>query len=576
MRKIKYVVLSTAMLSLSYSSLAQITCLACHKEENIEDLIAQRQIYPDYERLKMPEWIKIVDLGGEGTNRDMAASSHAFSQPSTGLTQEDFDKHLKGDKFFEQAFVPAYNETYEEFDGLGPVFNDNACETCHQKDGRFHLPPLKVGSLPIKLQDTGIFYRISIENEQTYNGPYGVVKKSEDNLWGAPQAVPNFSDQLFHRSASRDMPVRGVRADGSIDVASISSGQADIWLTIEDAKLVTYADGTQITLTKPHLKVDNPYDAPDDALVYNPTKVSEDAPSRLFRPDVRFSTRIGMPIFGLGLLEAIKEEDILSQINSDSRKNNGITGKANWVYDVAKHKICQEQKNCEQPPPISLGRFGWKASTPTVKQQSLAALRGDIGITNSMFGNESIEDTDLWKEYLALNPKFKEYIENKTMAESSQEFDDLVTFYTQTLAVPARLDVDNPDVIKGAQLFEAANCSACHTPSYVTGNDHEIALFHNQKIYPFTDMLLHDMGEDLADGRRDFEADGREWKTRPLWGIGKTKTVNPMAGYLHDGRAKTLEEAILWHGGEAKVAREYFRQLPKKDRDLLIQFLRSL
>lgn len=553
-------------------ALAEITCLRCHANENIDALIWAREIHPDFNQIEIPDWAMAENLGGAVTNIQTPGSSNAFSEPITGLSAEDLAKHNSGDAFFEQAFVPAPNPEYTNFAGLGPVFNDNACETCHQKDGRFHLPAIKTDGQKVKLMDTGIFYRISIENERTYQGKNGAVKRSNENSWGAPTPVPNFSDQLFHRSASRNNPVRG----SDIDWQSMQSGQADVWISIDDAKTITYADGTQTILTKPTLWVDNPYDAPDDGLVYNEIAVSENAKSRLFQPDVRFSPRIGMPVFGLGLLEAIKEEDILSQVNADSRKNNGITGKANWVYDAEKHVRCTADNDCEINPPISLGRFGWKASTPSVRQQSLGALRGDIGITNSMFAKESIEGTDLWNAYLELNPEFKTHVNNQTEPESTKEFDDNVTFYSQTLAVPARINATDKDVIKGAQLFTDANCIACHTPSYITGDEHEIMQFRNQTIYPFTDMLLHDMGEDLADGRRDFEANGKEWKTRPLWGIGKTKTVNPTAGFLHDGRAKTLEEAILWHGGEAERSREYFRQLNKEDRDLLIKFLQSL
>lgn len=567
-----------AVVTFTNISFAEITCLRCHADENIEQLIWEREIHPDFNQIDIPDWAKVSDLGGTITNTQTPGSSNAFSEPITNLSEFDLKKHISGDAFFEQAFVPAPNPDYTNFAGLGPVFNDNACETCHQKDGRFHLPPIKSDGQKVKLMDSGIFLRISIEDEGTYQGENGSVRRSADNLWGAPTAVPNFSDQLFHRSASRNQPVRAMFKDaqGNIDWQALQSGQADVWISIDDVRTVTYADGTQVTLTKPTLWVDNPYDAPDNGAVYDEIEISEDAKSRLFKPDVRFSPRIGMPVFGLGLLEAIKEEDILSQVNNDSRTNNGITGKANWVYDAQKHEECKVENNCESNPPVSLGRFGWKASTPSVRQQSLGALRGDIGITNSMFGKESIDGTDLWNAYLELNPEFKQHVDSNTQPESTKEFDDAVTFYSQTLAVPARINAGDKDVIKGAQLFTDANCIACHTPSYVTGNDHEIEQFRNQTIYPFSDMLLHDMGEDLADNRRDFEANGNEWKTRPLWGIGKTKTVNPTAGFLHDGRAKTLEEAILWHGGEGERSREYFRQLSKENRDLLIKFLLSL
>ncbi len=175
---------------------------------------------------------------------------------------------------------------------------------------------------------------------------------------------------------------------------------------------------------------------------------------------------------------------------------------------------------------------------------------------------------------LCMTPSIMESLRQRQSEASKEVADDLI-FYTQTLAVPSRRDVDNPTVTRGAELFHQVSCTSCHQPSFTTG-PHAIPALSNQKIYPFTDMLLHDMGEGLADGRQDFDANGREWKTRPLWGIGQTQTVNPRAGFLHDGRARTLEEAILWHDGEASYSRTQFSRLPKSDRTALIQFIRSL
>jgi CxxC motif-containing protein (DUF1111 family) len=149
------------------------------------------------------------------------------------------------------------------------------------------------------------------------------------------------------------------------------------------------------------------------------------------------------------------------------------------------------------------------------------------------------------------------------------------TFYTQTLAVPARTLMNDRGVKKGEKLFAQANCTACHVSELRTGN-HEVKAISNQTIHPYTDMLLHDMGTGLADGRPDFEATGNEWRTPPLWGLGLTQAVLPYSGYLHDGRAQTLEEAILWHGGEAEKSKESFRTMAKGDRDALVKFLQTL
>ena len=152
---------------------------------------------------------------------------------------------------------------------------------------------------------------------------------------------------------------------------------------------------------------------------------------------------------------------------------------------------------------------------------------------------------------------------------------DRMVFYVSTLAVPARRDVDSPQIRSGAKLFGQAGCAACHVPAMRTGS-HQIAALAGQYIQPFTDLLLHDMGEGLADGRPDYEADGREWRTPPLWGIGLVKTVNKHTNFLHDGRARNLEEAILWHGGEAEASKETFRSMTAEERRTLISFVNSL
>jgi CxxC motif-containing protein (DUF1111 family) len=142
--------------------------------------------------------------------------------------------------------------------------------------------------------------------------------------------------------------------------------------------------------------------------------------------------------------------------------------------------------------------------------------------------------------------------------------------------VPAARDVDDPVVRAGARLFVELKCSGCHVPELKTGIQTDVPALAGQTIHPFTDLLLHDMGDALADGRPDFEASGREWRTPPLWGIGLTEVVNRHTRFLHDGRARSIEEAVLWHGGEAESSRTSFTRLPKSDRDALLRFLQSL
>lgn len=507
-------------------------------------------------------------LGGDTTDVEFSSSTHAFSQPAANLKDELFDLHVAGDAMFETPL-----------NGVGPVFNNNNCDACHQRDGRDSLPVLlgdkeylsnyikKDKNGWYKLNDEGTFLRISIESD-TINS----ADKNSSNCWGAPVPVPNFSDQLFHRG------VAGVREGAG----NTGAGQADVWMKYK-YKTVKYPDGTEVKLSYPIFGVDNPYDAPDNPNEYNPIKVEANATSRLFRPDVRMGTRIGMPMIGLGLLNAIPEADILALADVNDSDGDGISGKPNWVCDKEKYDKGKAEGNNATTPPVSLGRFGWKANTPTVAHQGLGAMRGDMGATNPLFKMESTAGTDLMKKYKENNPSFTTYCDTNVTDVDAQTSKEIV-FYSETLSVPPRRNVDDADVKQGAMRFEALGCVKCHNPSFTTASKYtsysvdgkEIKELENQKIYPFTDMLLHDMGDDLGDGRKDFDATGNEWKTRPLWGIGATQMINPGAGFLHDGRAKTLEEAILWHGGEALGVKTRFMDLERSQRDQVIKFLESL
>ncbi len=265
-----------------------------------------------------------------------------------------------------------------------------------------------------------------------------------------------------------------------------------------------------------------------------------------------FSPRVAPQMIGLGLLEAVPEKTIEALADPNDADGDGIKGKTNRVWDETNRRK-------------ALGRFGWKANQPSLRQQNAAALLGDIGITTSIFPRENITAPQ------------KAAAQAPTGGSPELGDDDLntLTFYTRVLAVPARRNVNDPVVLKGEKLFTEIGCAKCHIPTLKTG-DYEIAALAHQTIHPYTDLLLHDMGEDLADHRPDFEADGRQWRTPPLWGVGLFQTVNGHTRYLHDGRARNLLEAIMWHGGEAEPSREKVRRLEKEDRNALIKFLESL
>jgi CxxC motif-containing protein (DUF1111 family) len=220
-----------------------------------------------------------------------------------------------------------------------------------------------------------------------------------------------------------------------------------------------------------------------------------------------------------------------------------------------------------------LGRFGWKAGQPSLAEQSAGAFGGDVGISNPL-APAPWGDCTAAQERCRAGPHGDS--EHQDGLEASAEVMDLILFYARNLAVPARRDVNAPDVLRGKARFYGAGCSGCHTPKFATRRDHVVPALAGQLIWPYSDLLLHDMGEGLADDRPEGVASGREWRTPPLWGIGLTETVNGHTYFLHDGRARSLTEAILWHGGEAQAARDAFAALPKENRDALLAFLSSL
>ena len=215
---------------------------------------------------------------------------------------------------------------------------------------------------------------------------------------------------------------------------------------------------------------------------------------------------------------------------------------------------------------MALGRFGWKANQPSLRQQNASAFLNDMGVTTSVFKQENCPEKQIAcrKRPLGMVPE-----------QPERAFNQLL-FYTRALAVPARRRVDDPLALQGEQLFAQARCAVCHAPEMKTGEYPALPQLAHQIIHPYTDLLLHDMGEGLADGRPDFLAGPRDWRTPPLWGIGLSRKVNGNAALLHDGRARDLTEAILWHGGEADVSREAFRNMPKPEREALLAFLNSL
>lgn len=331
---------------------------------------------------------------------------------------------------------------------------------------------------------------------------------------GGPNLHPAYGDQLSDRA------IPGVPAEGRprITYAEVPG---------------TYGDGEPYALRKPAYSI--------ESLGYGP-----------LGDDIMMSPRVAPHMIGLGLLQAVPEETLLALADPDDADGDGISGRPNRVWDSAKNAK-------------AIGRFGWKANQPNLQQQNAGAALGDIGLTSGT----STENCTAAQSACITAITGGE-------PELSAEFLDKLTLYTMTLSVPAQRNAQAAGVQQGEKLFRGFGCASCHMPSLVTGETGGFPELSRQTIHPFTDLLLHDMGEGLADNRPDFEATGSEWRTPPLWGLGLIQTVNGHDNLLHDGRARGFAEAILWHGGEAEAAKEQFRNASKAERKALIAFLESL
>lgn len=431
--------------------------------------------------------IFILSCGGETENVLIKAggdtsvnnrTSFGFEDPAANLSEENLEKHLDGDLEFGNVFVTAPAPVNP---GLGPLFNNVSCESCHLKNGKanplFRDPNLRSPAL-VMVSDPRV----------------------EPAVPGGNPPVDGIGSQI------QDHAIFGVEPEGTIYLS---------WEEIPGE----YPDGTSYSLRKPVL----------DIILSDGSSLGE---------DIQTSMRLPLPVIGLGLLEAISDETLFELSDPDDSDGDGISGRPNMVWN-------QITSSTE------VGRFGRKAGAQNLRMQTARAYAEDMGVSNPEL---TLGDAvpDITEEQLAL-----------------------ATFYVQTLAVPLRGDVADPDVVEGEAIFSDIGCISCHVSLIKTG-EHPIEEVSYQTIQPFTDLLLHDMGEGLADNRPDFQATGREWRTTPLWGIGLTRKILGKESFLHDGRARSLEEAILWHGGEAERVTERFKSLPEQKRNNLIKFLNTL
>jgi CxxC motif-containing protein (DUF1111 family) len=456
----------------------------------------------DGDGARAPSEAELAAQGGDATVE--VAGSQAFGQPLPGMSGADQRTFAVGNSFFRDNWVTAPSST-EARDGLGPIFNAQSCSSCHFEDGRARPPEGPDDP------ERGLLLRISVPGE----GPDAV-----------PAPHPLYGDQI------QDRAINGVPPEASIVITT-------------EERAGTYSDGSGYTLAVPRYDV-------------------VDAEGRsVLGDEVMLSPRVAPAMFGVGLLEGVPDEVLVEMEDPDDADGDGISGRVHWLPDPAADADAPDDPDA--PTQGVAGRFGWKASVATVRDQSAAAFVGDIGITSSLHPDQPC--TAVEPECLAAPSGGDPEIGDERL--------DQVTFYARTLAVPARRDVGTDETDRGQELFEQTGCAACHAAELRTGPS-DIPALDGQVIRPYTDLLLHDMGPDLADERPDGDASGSEWRTPPLWGVGLVETVNGHTLFLHDGRARNLVEAILWHGGEAEAARDGFTDLSERDREALVTFLESL
>ena len=388
--------------------------------------------------------------------------------------------------------------------GLGPTFIAKSCAECHASGGR--------GRPPHSAQEQllSLLVRVSIPGADEHGGP---------------RPDPHYGDQLQNAGLNGPFP------DFAYHTAPVPP-EAALYLDWQEQR-VAFADGETVTLRRPKLRIEH--------LAYGP--LGEGA---------MVSLRIAQPVHGLGLLEAVPEQTLLAI--AAAQRGQGVNGRPNYVRDDVNRRM-------------ALGRFGWKANQPSIRQQIAVASLGDMGLTSRLYRAQNC-------------PPVQHLCAIQTPGNDPElvitDWDEL-EFWTRALAVPARRAVDDPQVQRGARLFAEAKCAVCHVPNLRTAEAFPgFPQAAGQLVHAYTDLLLHDMGEGLADGRPDFQAGPRDWRTQPLWALGLSATVNGSSALLHDGRARDATEAILWHGGEAEASREAFRVMPKADRAALVKFLESI
>jgi CxxC motif-containing protein (DUF1111 family) len=458
--------------------------------------------------------------GGEASLSGTTLSD--FLAHSANMTASNRIDHFnEGDKFFTTPWQVA-GQLPNDQNGLGPLFNNRSCLNCHVKGGRGHAPSLDNLGFETLLFKTS---KTQITDEQRLAMEMGELHSVPDT---------NLGPQLQQQSLA------GLQAEVKLDVTYV--------VFVEK-----FEDGFEVPMRQPIWHFD------------------ETSSDRLINDDIVFSARVAPPMMGLGLLQLIPDSEIIANSDANDQNQDGITGRTNIVWSHINQST-------------AIGRFGWKASIANLTEQAAAAFSQDMGLTSRLQPQESC--TDQQADCLASESGAGDSANDQDF-EVANDILEAVAFHSHHVAVPSRLNAGEDAVQNGKRLFEQIGCVSCHRASYVTENNPEHPELSNQTIFPYTDLLLHDMGPDLADFSRhngpapvdaltDFSATSHEWRTPPLWGVGRAKQVNPDANFLHDGRARTIMEAVLWHGGEAENAKQSVLKLNANQREDLMAFLNDL
>lgn len=454
--------------------------------------------------------------GGQGSTTLVPFPS--FDNPAANMDSALRPDFFAGKALAEQPWIKAPTAT-DARDGLGPLYNARACLACHIRGGRSRVPDNSGDAL--------------------FTGP--LVKFSLPLPDGAPMPTagvvpePVYGDQLQTQSIAL---AHQLRTHDPAAIAASGDVAPESYPTIQwQESRFRYPDGREVSLRQPRLEFANNGYGPLHA-------------------DTLISLRNAPSIQGSGLLELIAQADLDALADPDDANGDGISGRSNQVWQPLQQRWVP-------------GRFGLKANRPDLATTVAAAFANDVGISNPLFPDQpcTAAQTACLRQRNGNNADGFELPDNLLQ---------LVTNFTRNLGVPLRRHPDAADVVAGEALFMASGCSLCHQPSFVTVASSEFPHLGGQTIWPYSDLLLHDMGPALADGRPDFYASGSEWRTPPLWGIGLSQKINGSSNFLHDGRARSLEEAVLWHGGEADAARQYFTALPEVKRQQLLEFVNSL